>query len=185
MTLLSVADLRTLPVFRSEETFPDAWLQILLDATEAEIADELGGPVGSVTEVVDGSLLSWLTLRRRADSITTIVETSDSVVTTIAADDYRIALDRRSLQRLGTGTNPSARWPRLVSVTYAAEADEPTRKRVQKALVELDAGYAPGRTDEQIGAWRESYQQSSVWNYQTERKAILATLWPTYEIDFA
>ena len=77
------------------------------------------------------------------------------------------------------------RWPGLVAVTYEPEDDEAIRKRVQKELVEFDLTVAPGATSEQIGAWLEMQQKSSVWNEQSERAALLAGLWPNEGIDFA
>lgn len=184
MTLLSVADLRSFPVFASA-TLSDEWLQTLLDAAEADIAAYLGGPVGSVTETIRGGL-SWMTLRRRAESISSITENPDTdTPLVLAADDYRIAWDARSIERIGTGTNAGYGWPRTTVVVYAAVDDEASRKRVQKALVELDVNAVPGATSEQIGAWMEQHQQSSVWNVAAERKAILETLFPVDEIDFA
>lgn len=180
MTLLSVDDLRKWPEFASVD---EDVLTFLLAAAETDIERELGGPVGTATEVVDGRLLTFLTLRRRAVSITSVTTDWDQVETTLASDDYRIATDRRSIFRLGTGTNPGARWP-LTTVVYEPEDDETSRKRAQKALVSLDLNYAPGQTSEQIGAWMEQHSQSSS-DYIDQRRAILASLWPSDGIDFA
>jgi hypothetical protein len=186
MTLLVLADLAKWPEF--DGTDPDV-LQLLLDSAEQAIERELGGPIGAVTEVIDGRLLTFLTLRRRAASITSVTTSSDEVVTVLAGDDWRLAWDQRTIWRLGTGTNPGARWPGflggLTTVVYDAADDEAERKRVQKQLVALDLTYTPGATAEQIGSWLEQHQQSSVWNVATERKAILATLWPADVLDFA
>ena len=188
MTLLTVSDLRAFPVFASAH-LTDAWLQTLLDANEQAIEAELGGPVGAVTENVLANGLSWLTLRRRAESVTSVTE--DATGTTpllLAADDYSIGWDRRSILRVGTGTNVAYGWPggrSFTAVVYAAEDDEANRKRVQKALCELDVNAVPGATSEQIGAWMEQHQQSSVWNVAEERRAILDTLYPAGALDFA
>lgn len=181
MTLLTVDDLRKWPQFA---TIDADVLDLLLEAEEGAIETELGGPVGSVTEIVDGGL-RFLTLRRRASSITSVTTVVDGVSTTLATDDHRLRYDRRSLERLGTGTNPSAYWAGVVTVEYAAEDDEPTRKRVQRELVALDLNTAPGATMEQIGAWLEQHQASAQWNEASERRAILSTLWPAGELDFA
>lgn len=186
MTLLTVADLLLWPDFTGVD---EDVLQLLLDAEEAAIEAVLGGPVGSVTEVIDGRLLTFLTLRRRAASVTTVTTLDSGVSTSLATNDYRLAGDRRTIWRLGTGTNPGARWPAgpnsYTTVVYDAEDDELIRKRVQRELVALDLNTSPGSTSEQIGAWMEQQQKSSVWNQRAERAAILATLWPPEEIDFA
>jgi len=182
VTLLTVDDLRKWPEFAS--TDGDV-LQLLLDAAEAAIENALGGPPGALTEVVDGRLSTFLTLRRRVAAIGSIVSTQDGVDTTLATDDYRLAWDRRTVWRLGTGTNAAYRWPSgLVAITYEPEGDEEERKRAQKALVSLDANYAAGLTSEQIGSWMEQHSQSSS-DYLDQRSAILASLWPTPELDFA
>lgn len=182
MTLLTVEDLRKWPEFADVDA--DV-LTILLEAEEAEINRELGGPVSaSVTEVIDGRQLTMVTLRRRAGSVTSVITDWDQVLTTLAADDYRIQHDRRTILRIGTGTNPGYAWP-LVTVEYVPEDDTAIRKRVQKDLIALDLTYSPGATSEQIGAWMEQQQKSSVWNAAKEREAILSTLWDIEWPDFA
>lgn len=188
MALLTTEELRLFPSFAARDDVDDAVLEILLEAAEGAIERELGGPVGSVVEVVSNDLLSFLTLRRRATSITSIVTASDGISTTLATNDYRVAWDRRTVYRLGDGTNPGAYWPPrpgIATVTYAAEDDEADRKRVQALLVDLDLNAAPGLSMEQIGAWMETRQQNAQWNASAERKAILATLWSTDWSDFA
>lgn len=188
MTLLTVAELRAFPAFAGRSDVDDAVLEVLLEAAESAIERELGGPVGAVQEVISGDLLTFLTLRRRATSITSITTAVDGVTTNLAADDYRLAYDRRTIWRLGDGTNPSAYWPSrpgIATVVYAAEDDEADRKRVQAQLVDLDLNAAPGVSMEQIGAWMETRQQNATWNQATERKAILATLWGADWSDFA
>jgi len=186
MTLLTVADLRKWPEFATTD---EDVLDLLLEAEEQAIERELGGPVGTATEVIDGRLLSFLTLRRRAASITSITTLVDTISTTLASNDYRLSHDKRTLWRLGTGTNPSARWPAFLfgstTVVYEPEDDEALRKRVQRELIALDLNVSPGGTSEQIGSWMEQQQRSSVWNEATERRAILSTLWPDDGIDFA
>jgi hypothetical protein len=177
--LLTVGEYRKL----AGSSLEDPALQLLLDAAEQAIERELGGPVGEVTEVVDGGL-TYITLRRRASEIVSVTETWDATDTILGADDYRLRYDARSLFRLANGTHPAGRWGQA-TVVYAAEDDADDRKRAQKALVELDHNYVPGATAEQIGAWMEQHQQSAQWNYQSERAAILATLWPAAELDFA
>lgn len=181
MTLLTVDEFKA----RVSTDLADAVIEDLLDAAEAAIAARYGAVGAAVTELVDGGL-TWITLRRRAASIDTITETYlDSAPVTLDDDDYRIRHDRRSLQRLDYGTNPSRVWTGLVEVKFTPEDDTAERKRVQAALVQLDLNYAPGLTSEQIGSWREDRQQSSVWNYETEREAILASLIPSDGLDFA
>lgn len=188
MTLLTVDELRLFPAFAGRTDVDDDVLEILLEAAESAIERELGGPVGSVTEVVSGDLYTFLTLRRRALSITSIATADSGVTTNLSANDYRLAYDRRTIFRLGDGTNPGAYWPArpgTSTVVYAAENDLADRKRVQALLVDLDLNAAPGVAMEQIGAWMETRQQNAQWNEATERRAILATLWGSDFGDFA
>lgn len=151
----------------------DGGLQMLLDAAETAIVGRHGA-AGAVTEIHDGGG-SYLFLGRRASALTTVSERIGTTDTTLVANDYRIRGDGYSVLRLATGDHWGQRWG-LTTVTYTPTDDIADRKRVQRALVMLDLDYAPGTTSEQIGAWMEQHQASSVWNYAAEREAILDSL---------
>jgi len=174
MTLLSTDDFKA--AYAGTVPVDDAGLASLLAAEEAAIVARFGNTAAEVAEVHDGGS-AYLFLRHRAETAASIsaVETVDATDTTLAADDYRLRDDGVSLLRLDTGTNRRTVWG-LTTVTYTPLDDSEERKRVQRALVILDLNTAPGISAEQIGAWMEQHQQSSVWNYQTEREAILASL---------
>lgn len=157
----------------------DAALQTLLDAAEQAIAIHAGeyivssGADDEVNEILTPRGIGpLLRLSRRAQSITTVVEGTE----TLAADDYELRSSGYVLRRLNDGTNPSLYWRNRVYVTYVPLSDTAERERVQIALVKLDLAYAPGVVQETIGAWSEQKANNSVWNYQQERAAILASL---------
>jgi hypothetical protein len=178
--LLTVAEFRQLV----SSSLGDEALQLLLDAAEQAITSRYGALGTPVVETLDGGQ-SYLFLRRRADTIVSLVETNGTTDTTLAADDWRIRGDGVSILRLGLGTNRQDRWGAPVVATYVPLDDEADRKRVQLELVKLDQDYAPGVTAETIGAWTEQRSQSSVWNYQAERAAIIESLVSTFAPGFA
>ena len=151
----------------------DVALQGLLDAAYEAIDNHLG-VIGPVQELIlasgNGPLLM---LSRRALSITSVTEHE----TTLAADDYELRSSGQMLYRLNTGTNPRRSWRAVrIDVTYAPYVDEAERDRVATELVKLDLNYKPGLVSEQIGDWQEQFARNDLFNYDTERDAILATL---------
>lgn len=169
----------TVAEFRTHKTtaLPDTALQTLLDAAEQAIAALLG-PVGSYTELRDGGG-TYLFLRRPAASITSISERYGNVTYELVASDYELRSDGISLRRLAYGSRPAAAWTGVVSVESVPADDLAERKRVQRALVDLDLNHNPGLTSEDIGDWAATYANNSVMHYGLEREAILATLVPT------
>lgn len=170
MTLLTADE------FREHVTtaLGDDAIERALDAAE-EAIDAIAGPVGAVTEIRNGGY-TFVTLARRASAITSIVETWGDETTTLAAGDYQIRSDGRSLKRLDTGDNPSRYWVGQVAVEYTPEADEATRKMVQLQLAKLELAFSPGLASQTIGAWTEQYRQDRP--YEQQRADILATLIP-------
>lgn len=158
----------------SSELDDDA-LQLLLDAAEAAILVRYGTP-GSETH--DGGQ-SYIFLRHRAASITTITETVSGTDTELDPTDFRLRDDGVSVLRLSTGLNTPTRswstpaWGGPVVVEYVPEDLDAELARVQIALVELDLNHAPGLTSETIGAWSEQFASNSAFNYEVEREAIL------------
>lgn len=169
--LLSVEEFRLL----ASSSLGDEALQLLLDAAEQAITARYGELGSAVVETYDGGQ-TYLFLRQRADEVTSITETVGTTETELDADDYRIRHDGLSILRLATGTNARSRWGGPVTVSYHPVDDTEERKRVQAELVKLDQDHQPGITSEQVGSWMVQRQQSSVWNYQAERDAILDSL---------
>lgn len=165
---LSVDSLR----LRVTSSLGDVALQGLLDAAYEAIDNHLGAS-GPVQELIMASGSGpLLMLSRRALSITAVVEHE----TTLAADDYELRSSGQMLVRLNTGTNPRRSWRAArIDVTYSY-VDDAERDRVATELVKLDLNYKPGLVSEQIGDWQEQFARNDLFNYDTERDAILATL---------
>jgi hypothetical protein len=156
----------------------DDAIQDLLDAAEESILARY--PAGSGTEIHDGGQ-SYIFLRHRATSITTITEHFSGTDVELDPEDFRLRDDGVSVLRLDTGPNrptawswASPAWSMPVTVEYEIEDYDAELARVQVALVELDLNAMPGLTSETIGAWSE--QANSGIPYATEREAILASL---------
>lgn len=152
----------------------DADLQLLLDDAEAEIVRRYGA-LASHSEDLEGGD-RFIPLTRKAASITLVKEREyPSIYTqpteyTLAANDYRLLADGRTLERLTTGTNAWHHWRGIVTVTYAPVDQTATRKRVELDLVRLAVQYR-AISSQSIGG-------SSISNvdYQAEREKLLSTL---------
>jgi hypothetical protein len=157
-----------------ETPLSDEALLILLDAAAQAIVREHGA-TGETTERLhaNGDLIM---LSRPALTIATIVEDARWSALTLADDDYELSSSGQTLYRLSDGTNPGWCWRGRVDVTYTPFDDTAERQRVQRALVMLDINYHSGLTSQQIGTWTETYAANSVFNYEIERAAILASL---------
>jgi len=157
-----------------ETPLSDEALLILLDAAAQAIVRE-HGPAGETTERLRarGDLLM---LSRPALSIATVIEDARWSALSLADDDYELSSSGQTLYRLSDGTNPGWCWRGRVDVTYTPFDDTAERQRVQRALVMLDINYHSGLTSQQIGTWTETYAANSVFNYEIERAAILASL---------
>lgn len=151
----------------------DDELELLIDAAYADIAKRYG-PTGSIVEHRRGQEGPVLMLAHRAASVTAVVEDD----TTLAVDDYELRPGGRLLQRKVDGTNPSTYWRGYVEPTYVNAITDAERDRVAIALVKLDSGYQPGVTGERLGDHQITYAANSVFNYEIEREAILASLEP-------
>lgn len=165
---LSVDDLRLIHV----SSLGDQALQTFLDAAYQSI-DAYVGVTGDAQELLKASGNGpLLMLSRRAESISVLVEND----ITLDPSDYQLRASGQMLYRLNTGPNPRRSWWGRVDVTYSPYLDDADRDRVAVSLVKLDINYAPGLTSEEIGDWREQYARNDLFNYQTERAAILASL---------
>lgn len=154
----------------------DDALQLLLDATEAEIV-RVGGDPETATEWHTCNGRS-VVLERRADRIDLVTETvgmwGEPTVTTLDATDYELDPYGVTLHRLNTGTNPRWRWYGRVAVTYRPADEEALRKGVQADLIKLTGRYQPGLTAETVGSWTQQYAGNSA--AARERADILARL---------
>lgn len=166
---LSVTDLR----LRVTSSLGDVALQGLLDAAY-EAIDAYAGDSGPVQELLTASGNGpLLMLSRRALAVSSVIEHE----TTLADDDYELRSSGQMLYRLNTGTNPRRTWRAVrIDVTYTPYIDDADRDRVAGELVKLDLNYKPGLVSETIGDWQEQFARNDLFNYQTERAAILASL---------
>ena len=189
--LLTVADFRELVT----TSIVDHALQGLLNAAELAITKRYG-VVGLSTDIRAGGG-GLIQLSRRAASINSVTEqwfpdASDSADlaqdtrasafwlegTALAVNDYTLDQSGLWLQRRGDGDNPASTWGQAVKVNYLSFDDTAERRRVQLKLVQLDIATQPGLAAQTIGPWMEQYSGSSVWNYEAEREAILASMGP-------
>lgn len=166
----------------------DPTLQILLDAAEVAITRRLSAADAIVERHVTSSFnpitgaytglqpSPYIYPARPVASITTVTETVGAVVTTLAANDYRVWPGGWIVERLSTGTNPRTAWTGTIDLTFASASDVADRKRVQAELVQLDLNHNPGLSSERIGDWEQTYVDNSAMHYGLEREAILNTL---------
>ena len=152
----------------------DAPIQRLLDDTEAEIVKVFGAAATHV-DWLPGRTKN-IFLSRPAATITSIVETIALTDTTLAADDYELQHNGKSLWRKWDGTNGRLRWGDRAKVTFVPVGDLDQRKRVQLDLVKLAIQY-------------DGLQRSAVGNqtlvmgdYEEARREILSRLGPTLAV---
>lgn len=175
--LLTLDEVRQFVTFPVSDDADDA-LQLLLDATEADILAAAGASDASGVELIRGG---WdtLILSRPISSVSAVVDDVDGSATTLASDDYRFTAGGYVLYRLSTGTHPGGRWGPLVQVTYTSPDTLARYQQVQAQLVRLALGYNPGLLSTRVGDWQETYQATnSVSGYATERESLLSTLSP-------
>jgi len=169
MTLLTVSELRE----HVQTSLVDDALERLLDDAEASIVKH-AGDLADVTEFVDGGGPT-LVLRRRADSITSVVESFGVGDVTLATNDWR-ARGAYVLERLRTGTNPRSSWRGPVQVVYEPEDDTATRKIVQLDLIKLEIANNPGLAAETVGSWTQQYLTNSSRTLADSRGDVLSRL---------
>jgi hypothetical protein len=173
LTLLTVDELRE----HVTTTLGDDALQRLLDDAEAAII-EYAGEIGTLTEFVRGGAGTIVT-SRPIDTITSIIERTDSYVpVTLATDDYRVR-NSYVIDRLRLGTNRWLHWRGVVEITYEPIDDTATRKIVQAELIQLELDTKPGLASETVGAWTQTYSSIGSKSVPEQRLDILTRLKPT------
>lgn len=169
MALLTPPQLRQ----HVETDLPDAALQRILDAEEAEIVRRYGAHA-TATELVAGGKRS-LVLQRPAASVTSVTEVVAGWIgetsTVLAPDDYRLWFGNLMLERLGTGTNPRDRWGDRVTVVYVPQDRATQRTLVLVNVCKLAVSYS-GVASQQIGGDYSEKQH----DYVAERERLLKTL---------
>lgn len=166
-TLLNVAALRQ----HIESDLPDAAVQRLLDAEEAEIIARHGPHDEAIEErYARGEIM----LYRRADSITSVEEyQADGSLLTLDEAGYQLAEDGFRLVFL-----PSVVWPYHVLITYEPRDTKDQRRLALIDLVRLDIQNT-GRAEETVGDYRSKAADA------TERERILRRLAPAAGIRIA
>lgn len=164
-----------------ETDLVDDALERVIDSEEAEIVSRYGAHVTQVDALRGRGPHVYLT--RPAASITTVTEQAQTstTVTTLASDDYRKwpTSNTRYLERVTNGTNPSALWEDIVTVTYVPQDETAERTRVLIDLCKLAIAYQ-GYDSQRMGDYQES-----VKNYPEMREALLAQLGQSRGLVFA
>ena len=170
MSILTIAQLRE----HVETDLTEAALLRVLTAAESEVNAKIGLPLIQAEVINDIGLCNILFLRRRASTITTVVEevaTGLGIydITTLAIDDYKLLTDIQ-LERLGNGSNPRSRWGDRVSLVYVPKDYNDRRIEVVISLVKLSLQYS-GVEHEKVGDW-----EATMTKYNIKRKEALAQL---------
>lgn len=172
---------------RVESDLAPAELQRLIDEANQEIIDRYGehtDPPTVITVQIEGCRRKIGLIRPLnvgATPAPVVKEYTGSQVgaeteTTLAANDYRVWNDGRTLERIQTGTNPGlgnyAGWGHRVQVTYMPQNDGNQRQEVIIKLVILSTEYKAvwGR---QVGDVDTEY-----YTYNQERERLLRSLAP-------
>lgn len=167
---LTVEQLKLRPGFVGT-TIDDSVLSSELAAAYEAIAAYAGAD-GNVTEWIRRPHGRLLMLARSASAIVSVTEGT----TALAATDYE--LNDQTLRRLATGTHPARWWCGDIDVVYTPIDQDDERDRVAAELVGLSLTFRPGIASQQIGPWREAYQEGGAGQltYEQQRATILATL---------
>lgn len=159
----TVEDVRS--IFESD--VPDDVIEQLIAAEAEEVSSRFGEETADTQESFPTG--SFITLDRKASSITSVTEIFGVTETVLAANDYRIRRGGWQLERLTTGTHPQSIFAPRVLISYAI-AESNRRWRVILDLVKLSL--------QNDGLKSESTGDNSVVHvdYQEEREKILSTL---------
>jgi len=170
VSLLSVAELQA----QVETDLANATLQIIIDAAEREITEQIGPTTGYVKDYDAVQYVTEIRFPVEADTVTTAVEytdgQSDPTKTTLAADDYEISEDGWWLRRLSDGTNQRSSWGWHVVITFEPVADTDRRKQAAVQLSRLQIVHT-GYSRERAGDWA-----ATNLDYRREKGRILSDL---------
>ena len=165
-----------------ETDLGDDALNRIIDAQEAEIIDRLGPllsqtytfnaelynqPVDGVENISSGDRLMFLP--RRATSITSIVERYGETDYALASDDYHLANNGVTVERLSLGTNGSSQWRGQVTVVFVPADETARRTQLLIDLVKLAVEFE-GVKSQKAGSVQKAYHD----DYQAQRMALFA-----------
>jgi hypothetical protein len=165
-------------------------LQNLIDEALTAIEDRWGPPADDTNPIVvtkpGGSRVLSLARPIDAAKAVTIVETmnwygpgygASTQAQTLAAGDYRIWHNGRTLERLGSGTHAAWRWGHPTTISYVPVNDGDQRQEVAIKLVQLSLQYK-GLISYSSGDVNVSYNGSTGTLYTQERENLLRSLAP-------
>lgn len=139
----------------------DAAIQLQIDAAYEQI-ERVGGPLGTIVEERLGGG-SVIILARRASTVAKITEPSAD--DDLAADDFSLGSDDRSLRRLDDGTSPASAWPRGWNrIEYTAFADVASRKAVALKMVQHGLVGMPGVLGFTEANWSIQFPNGESWS---------------------
>ena len=145
-----------------------AAVQRLIDDAEDAVITRYGAHLAQIDYLTGGDVFIFPV--RPVSLVTSIVETAADTDTTLAANDWVLWDNGRSIKRKGDGTNPSGRWNGDITVTYTPVADPDRRKRVIIDLVRLAVIYNA------LMSKNTGNVSSEAVEYQRERNRILSEL---------
>jgi len=165
MSTLTVAQFRE----HLETDLLEAALQRHIDDAEQEIDRKVGALATETDYARNVGSANALFLKRRAFTITTVVEELEATEgtftpTTLDPTDHRL-IEGHQLVRLSSGVNPRATWGDLVTIIYVPEDDTAMRLGVTIDLVKLAVQFS-GLDSEKVGDW--SVSQSKYAAKKTE-----------------
>lgn len=149
---------------------PDADLEVLVDAADAEIIRLYGPHDGERTLQLEAPYSqSYIFLPAPAATVASITEQAPGeTAEAVDADDYRTEYGGRVVCRI------RGYWKQLVNVTYTPQADNARRAQALVDLVKLEAQFS-GLGQQRIGEYSES-----PLDRERERNRILAGLRQNY-----
>jgi hypothetical protein len=170
---------------RTGSDLSDAELQAMIDAITAELNARFGvvGPATvTLGDLNDPNNRFYRTMRLvlpidTAQPVTIIEKQPGNTglpenETELAADDFSVLDNGRTLQRLLGGSNPREFWAPIVRVTYTPQSNAAQRDEVTIKLIQLDLSYRGALRSEKAG----DYSFTLSGDMAADREAILQTL---------
>jgi len=159
-----------------ETDLNDTALQMLIDAAESDIIDACGELNSEIEEFHDETLATLLFLKRKAVSVTSVIEQvksgNDYEATTLLANDYALRHNNCMIERLADGDNPRGTWGDIVTITYEPEDERTRRKAAVIKLVKLETEYS------HASSVRTGDHSETAKDYTSERAKIINALKP-------
>lgn len=173
---------------RTGSDLSDAELQAMIDGIAEELDARLG-PTGAITvelgDLSDPDMRFRRSLRLvrpidRGEAVTIVeLDPGNSGTATaelaLAADDYAIRHNGRTIHRLVSGTNGRDYWAPLVRITYTPTGEAAARDEATIKLIQLDLSYRGMIKSERAGdyQWASSLSSDS---FAKERENIIDAL---------